>query len=214
MAFQFLKKDFSLNHFVQINKKQTNHIEKIKSEPTRNKSSLIYPTEKEEKSNKNLILPYKLVKRNPKNLNYPRILTRNNNYFENKKNNLISSVNKLNLSSKNQSTEPSINNVNSNSNLKESFENVNELKKTNSILKIRLSSRKKQRKKILSPLSYSNNLTMGYTNDISNIDIKHDLDNIKNPEDLHIFNVYCIQKTKNLKYKFENIEIGDEILIN
>jgi hypothetical protein len=55
---------------------------------------------------------------------------------------------------------------------------------------------------------------MGYTNDISNIDIKHDLDNIKNPEDLHIFNVYCIQKTKNLKCKFENIEIGDEILIN
>ena len=155
-----------------------------------------------------------MVKRNPKNLNYPRILTRNNNYFENKKNNLISSINKLNLSSKNQSTEPSINNVNSNSNLKESFENVNELKKTNSILKIRLSSRKKQRKKMLSPLSYSNNLTMGYTNDINNIDIKHDLDNIKNPEDLHIFNVYCIQKTKNLKYKFENIEIGDEILIN
>ena len=214
MAFQFLKKDFSLNHFVQINKKQTNHIEKINSERTRHKSSLIYPTEKEEKSNKNLILPYKLVKRNPKNLNYPRILTRNNNYFENKKNNLISSVNKLNLSSKNQSTEPSINNVNSNSNLKESFENVNELKKTNSILKIRLSSRKKQRKKILSPLSYSNNLTMGYTNDINNIDIKHDLDNIKNPEDLHIFNIYCIQKTKNLKCKFENIEIGDEILIN
>lgn len=214
MAFQFLKKDFSLNHFVQINKKQTNHIEKINSERTRHKSSLIYPTEKEEKSNKNLILSYKLVKRNPKNLNYPRILTRNNNYFENKKNNLISSINKLNLSSKNQSTEPSINNVNSNSNLKESFENVNELKKTNSILKIRLSSRKKQRKKMLSPLSYSNNLTMGYTNDINNIDIKHDLDNIKNPEDLHIFNVYCIQKTKNLKYKFENIEIGDEILIN
>ena len=214
MAFQFLKKDFSLNHFVQINKKQTNHIEKINSERTRHKSSLIYTTEKEEKSNKNLILPYKLVKRNPKNLNYPRILTRNNNYFENKKNNLISSINKLNLSSKNQSTEPSINNVNSNSNLKESFENVNELKKTNSILKIRLSSRKKQRKKMLSPLSYSNNLTMGYTNDINNIDIKHDLDNIKNPEDLHIFNVYCIQKTKNLKYKFENIEIGDEILIN
>ena len=49
MAFQFLKKDFSLNHFVQINKKQTNHIEKINSERTRHKSSLIYPTEKEEK---------------------------------------------------------------------------------------------------------------------------------------------------------------------
>ena len=46
-------------------------------------------------------------------------------------------------------------------------------------------------------------------------DIQTDIKNIETPEDMHIYNVMFLQKTKHLKYKFDNIkneiQIGDEI---
>lgn len=46
-------------------------------------------------------------------------------------------------------------------------------------------------------------------------DIQSDIKYIETPEDMHIYNVLLLQKTKHLKYKFDNIkneiQIGEEI---
>ena len=55
---------------------------------------------------------------------------------------------------------------------------------------------------MLSPLSFSNFSSLNGSQ--SNINLN--INSIVNPEDLHIFNVFLIQKTKKLKYEFDNIE--------
>jgi hypothetical protein len=193
---QFLKKNFSLNQVLQINNNSPNKNFKIHLERMKQKSLGMNDLHYIEKFNQNnLIMPNKLIKKHS-NINYS-ISTRNKN-FENKRDSILFSINKLNLSKINLQNNnfPKTNRFNSSS--KDSTDNSNDL---GHILKLRLSSNKKKRR-MLSPLSFSNFSSLNGSQ--SNINLN--INSIVNPEDLHIFNVFLIQKTKKLKYEFDNIE--------
>ena len=213
-SLQLLKKDFSFKHFIPMTNRTPRKINKMNVERTRHNSTGIKQYEYIEKINKKPIFPYKLTQKNSNIFLYPKIISRTNIINENQKNSIITSLSILSLNKNNQNNnEPVISKKNQryHSNPKES--EINERIKSQKFIKVRYSSRKRQ-KKILSPLSFSNNISLIKTQ--NNIfDIQTDIQNIKTPEDMHIYNVYFIQKTKNLKYKFDNlkndIQIGEEI---
>ncbi len=193
---QFLKQNFSLNQVLQINNKTPNKDLKIHLERIKQNSIGINNLHYIEKFNqKKLRLPSKLIKSHS-NINSP-ISTRNKS-SENQRKSILFSINKLNISRINLQNYnfPKTNRFSSNS--KDSTDNSNDF---GNIFKLRLSLNKKQRK-ILSPLSFSN--AISFNDNENNININ--INNIVNPEELHIFNVFLIQKTKKLKYEFDNIE--------
>ena len=213
-SLQLLKKDFSFKHFIPMTNRTPRKINKINLDRTRHNSTGIKPYENIEKIKKKPIFPYSLSHKNANIFIYPKIISRTNIINENQKNSLITNLSILSLNKNIQNyNEPikSKKNKRYRSNSKES--ESNDKIKTQDLIQVRYSSRKKQ-KKILSPLSFSNNVSLLKTQ-YNIFDIQSDIKYIETPEDMHIYNVLLLQKTKHLKYKFDNIkneiQIGEEI---
>ena len=213
-SLQLLKKDFSFKHFIPMTNRTPRKINKINLDRTRHNSTGIKPYENIEKIKKKPIFPYSLSHKNANIFIYPKIISRTNIINENQKNSLITNLSILSLNKNIQNNNELViskKNKRYHSNSKES--ESNDKIKTQDLIQVRYSSRKKQ-KKILSPLSFSNNVSLLKTQ-YNIFDIQSDIKYIETPEDMHIYNVYFIQKTKNLKYKFDNlkndIQIGEEI---
>ena len=213
-SLQLLKKDFSFKHFIPMTNRTPRKINKINLDRTRHNSTGIKPYENIEKIKKKPIFPYSLSHKNANIFIYTKIISRTNIINENQKNSLITNLSILSLNKNIQNyNEPitSKKNKRYRSNSKES--ESNDKIKTQDLIQVRYSSRKKQ-KKILSPLSFSNNVSLLKTQ-YNIFDIQSDIKYIETPEDMHIYNVLLLQKTKHLKYKFDNIkneiQIGEEI---
>ena len=213
-SLQLLKKDFSFKHFIPMTNRTPRKINQINLDRTRQNSTGIKPYENIEKKNKKQIFPYRLTHKNSNIFIYPKIISRTNVINENQKNSLITSLSILGLNKNIQNNNELViskKNKRYHSNPKEL--ELSERIKSQELIKVIYSSRKKQ-KKILSPLSFSNNISLIKTQ-YNIFDIQTDIKNIETPEDMHIYNVMFLQKTKHLKYKFDNlkneIQIGDEI---
>ena len=213
-SLQLLKKDFSFKHFIPMTNRTPRKINKINLDRTRHNSTGIKPYENIEKIKKKPIFPYSLSHKNANIFIYPKIISRTNIINENQKNSLITNLSILGLNKNIQNNNELViskKNKRYHSNPKEL--ELSERIKSQELIKVIYSSRKKQ-KKILSPLSFSNNISLIKTQ-YNIFDIQSDIKYIETPEDMHIYNVLLLQKTKHLKYKFDNIkneiQIGDEI---
>ena len=146
-SLQLLKKDFSFKHFIPMTNRTPRKINQINLDRTRQNSTGIKPYENIEKINKKQIFPYRLTHKNSNIFIYPKIISRTNVINENQKNSLITSLSILGLNKNIQNNNELViskKNKRYHSNPKEL--ELSERIKSQELIKVIYSSRKKQKK--------------------------------------------------------------------